>query len=263
MTTEKPHSAAAANKPVRAAYFKEFRNILFIILVILIFRSSLFEPFKIPSGSMIPTLLVGDFILVNKTSYGLKIPFSDWFSDPVYITGPNIPERGDIIVFKFPKDTSINYIKRLIGLPGDRIILIEGKVYINGVPSETQDLDAGETVELKKYLSNQNHEIDPEEIQISRTKTGKVSHLIQTIASRSNYSMTNTVEFVVPADHYFVMGDNRDNSQDSRYWGYVPFGHIKGKAFMVWLNFNLPIFQTEGMEYPFMFHPDRIGKLVN
>src|SRR6187399_2353651 len=114
-------AAPVTEKPIRTVYVKEFRNIFFIVLIILIFRSVLFEPFKIPSGSIIPTLLVGVFILVNKTSYGFKVPFSDWFSDPVYLSGPSAPKRGDIIVFKFPKDTSINYIKRVVGVPGDRV----------------------------------------------------------------------------------------------------------------------------------------------
>jgi signal peptidase I len=112
-------------------FIKEVKSFTMIIMSVLIFRSVLFEPFKIPSGSMIPTLLIGDFILVNKFSYGFKVPFSDWFTDPVYITGPKQPERGDVIVFKYPKDTNLNYIKRVIGLPGDTIEVIDKVVYVN------------------------------------------------------------------------------------------------------------------------------------
>lgn len=115
----------------KGKFVKELKSFVLIILSVLIFRSVLFEPFKIPSGSMIPTLLIGDFILVNKFAYGFKVPFSDWFSDPIYITGPQQPDRGDVIVFKYPKDTNLNYIKRVVGLPGDTIEVIDKVVYIN------------------------------------------------------------------------------------------------------------------------------------
>lgn len=242
-------------------FVKEFRTISFIVLIIMIFRSSFFEPFKIPSGSMIPTLLVGDFILVNKTSYGLKVPFSDWFSEsPIYITGPYEPKRGDIIVFKYPNDTSLNYIKRLVALPGDRINVIEGQVYVNGNVAPMSALGSEESTSLKNYLFKQNNEFPIDQIDIFETQTGDVKHKIQHFNPPRNYLFPP--EWIVPEGHYFVMGDNRDNSQDSRFWGFVPFGYIKGKAFLVWLNLNLPIFQPEGISYPFLFYPDRIGKLV-
>lgn len=241
---------------------KEFRTISFIVLVILIFRSSFFEPFKIPSGSMIPTLLVGDFILVNKMSYGLKVPFSDWFGEsPIYLTGPYEPKRGDIIVFKYPNDTSLNYIKRLIGLPGDRINVTDNQVYVNGEIAPVSPVNTEEASALKQYLFKQNNEYPPEQIDIFETQTGDVKHKIQHFNPPRNYLLPP--EWIVPEGHYFVMGDNRDNSQDSRFWGFVPFGNIKGKAFLVWLNLNLPFLQPEGMSYPFLFYPDRIGKLVH
>ena len=120
---------------------KEFKSITFIILVVLAFRSTFFEPFKIPSGSMIPTLLIGDFILVNKFSYGFKVPFSDWFSDPIYITGPSKPKRGEVVVFKYPLDHSLNYIKRIVGLPGDTVQMINRVVYINDKPIKAEQID--------------------------------------------------------------------------------------------------------------------------
>lgn len=259
MSSNQQEDLPPQKKPLQV-YIKEFRTIALIIFIILVFRSSFFEPFKIPSGSMIPTLLVGDFILVNKTSYGLKVPFSDWFTDPVYITGPYLPERGDIIVFKYPKDVSLNYIKRLIGVPGDRIQIIENSVYVNGEVSPMTRLDETKAAELKKYLFNQNSQLPDAAIELYETKSGEKTHLIQHLAIQRNYLFPP--EWIVPEGHYFVMGDNRDNSQDSRFWDFVPFSYIKGKAFLVWLNMNLPILQQPGADYPFMFHIDRVGKLV-
>jgi signal peptidase I len=120
-----PAGAAAPLISKKDKFIKEVKSFTLIILSVLVFRSVLFEPFKIPSGSMIPTLLIGDFILVNKFSYGFKVPFSDWFSDPIYMTGSAQPKRGDVIVFKYPKDTNLNYIKRVVGLPGDTIEVID------------------------------------------------------------------------------------------------------------------------------------------
>src|SRR5690606_14444599 len=130
----------------------ETKSIFLIILSVLVFRSVFFEPFKIPTGSMIPTLMIGDFILVNKFSYGFKVPFSDWFGDPTYISGPKSPERGDIIVFKYPKDTSVNYIKRVIGLPGDTIEVIDKVVYVNDEPIEPKEVSEAQAEELMQDM---------------------------------------------------------------------------------------------------------------
>lgn len=151
----------------KGKFVKELKSFVLIILSVLIFRSVLFEPFKIPSGSMIPTLLIGDFILVNKFAYGFKVPFSDWFSDPIYITGPQQPDRGDVIVFKYPKDTNLNYIKRVVGLPGDTIEVIDKVVYINNKAVETKEIAGEEIIEDmdERYKSYQ--------FKFLETKTGK------------------------------------------------------------------------------------------
>ena len=146
---------------------REIVSIFLIIVSVLAFRSTFFEPFKIPSGSMIPTLLIGDFILVNKFSYGFKVPFSDWFSDPVYISGPDKPERGDVVVFKYPKDTSLNYIKRVIGLPGDSVEVRDKVVYINDKPLEVKEING------KEIMEDMDEKFKIYNFKFFKTKTGK------------------------------------------------------------------------------------------
>src|SRR6187431_2045531 len=147
IATPQPEVTTVVGISRKEKFIKEAKSFTFIILSVLIFRSVLFEPFKIPSGSMIPTLLIGDFILVNKFAYGFKVPFSDWFTDPIYVTGPAQPERGDVIVFKYPKDPNLNYIKRVVGLPGDTIEVIDKVVYVNSKPIETKEISGKEIIE--------------------------------------------------------------------------------------------------------------------
>lgn len=236
-------------------FVKEVKSFTFIILSVLIFRSVLFEPFKIPSGSMIPTLLIGDFILVNKFSYGFKVPFSDWFTDPVYMTGPTYPERGDVIVFKYPKDTNLNYIKRVIGLPGDTIEVIDKVVYVNNKPIETKVVDG------KEILEDMDDRYKSYQFKFMETKTGSATHITQ-VDEGNDYFATYT-KFTVPKDHFFVMGDNRDFSADSRRWGTVPFGHIKGKAIMIWFSLSVPMPWSEDEQESFRFRPWRIGTIID
>jgi signal peptidase I len=235
-------------------FLKEAKSFVLIILSVLVFRSVLFEPFKIPSGSMIPTLLIGDFILVNKFSYGFKVPFSDWFSDPIYISGPSQPDRGDVIVFKYPKDENLNYIKRVIGLPGDTIEVIDKVVYVNSNPIETKIIDGKEIIEDMddRYKSYQ--------FRFFETKTGHATHTTQ--VDMGNDYFANYYKFTVPKDQYFVMGDNRDFSADSRRWGTVPFGNIKGKAILVWFSLSVPSVFDQDEQESWKFRPWRIGKLI-
>jgi signal peptidase I len=232
---------------------KESISISTIIFFVLVFRSTLFEPFKIPSGSMIPTLMIGDFILVNKTSYGLKVPFTEWMEQPTYVTGPDRPKRGDVIVFKFPKDTSINYIKRVVGLPGDRIEVINKVVHVNGVAIST------EKVESDLYMSDMDEKFKIYNFEFFKSKTGDANHIIQQHVD--NYYSSDMSETVVPDDQYFVMGDNRDFSSDSRVWGFVPFKNIKGKAILVWFSMNIP-WPWSDQDDVFSFRPTRIGTQI-
>lgn len=236
---------------------KEAKSYFLIIFSLLFFRSVFFEPFRIPSDSLNPTLLTGDFLLVNKFAYGFKVPFSDWFrTNPIYVTGPTMPERGDVIVFKYPRDISFDYIKRVIGLPGDTVEMIDKVVYVNGEAIQAKEVN---DKELRESLDDK---YDNYSFKQFETKTGKHIHFTQ-IDTNANFSV-NTPKFTVPHDHLFVMGDNRDLSGDSRMWGFVPFGHIKGKAMFIWfsLSFPWPWQIGTGAGEEFHFRPWRIGKVI-
>lgn len=200
-----------------------------VLFVVLVLRSFVVEPFQIPSGSMIPTLEVGDFILVNKFAYGLRLPVAG-----TKVAAVGEPERGDVMVF-FPPDDKRYFIKRVIGLPGDRIRIVNNVLYINGqmVPQERTALD---------YL-----ELEPG-FQVAWEQLGDTRHLLRKRRRAGEYGENFTT--VVPAGHYFMVGDNRDNSFDSRAWGPVPERNIVGKAFLVWMHwdnfFSLPGFDRVG-----------------
>ncbi len=238
-----------------AKVIREIRSLLVIIVVVFAFRSSFFEPFKIPSGSMIPTLMIGDFILVNKFSYGLKVPFSDMYGDPIYLFEFSKPKRGEVIVFKYPKDTSLNYIKRVIGLPGDTIEVIDKVVYVN---NEALPADQVNDAEIKSIMENLEPKFQAFSLKFYKSKTGNYEH--KTILWEDGYFTKNYGPRVVPEGSYLVMGDNRDFSADSRVWGFVEHRHIKGKALLVWFSMNLGIL---GSEHPTKFRPWRIGRLIH
>lgn len=228
---------------------KEIRSFALIVFLIFAFRSMAFEPFRIPSGSMIPTLNIGDFILVNKFSYGLKIPFSDMFSDPIYITKFESPKRDDVIIFKYPPEPNLTYIKRVVGLPGDEIELIEKRVYVNGV---LIPMTLDESASSKNFADN----FEGVKVAVFKVKDQNKVYNIQTTDHRSR--VDTIAKFKVPEGNYFVLGDNRDFSADSRFWGFVPKENIKGKALLVWMSFTLPV-----LDAGLSFSPSRIGTLIN
>ncbi len=232
---------------------KEIKSISLILILVFSFRSIFFEPFRIPSGSMIPTLMIGDFILVNKFSYGFKVPFSDMFSDPIYLFGKSNPIKGDVVVFKYPDDTSINYIKRVVGVPGDTIEIKEKIVYINdqAVPSE----EITEAASGKTILADMDEKFKDYNIKLMKVKTGTQEHIIQ--QDNDNYVRVDYEKRTIPEGKFFVMGDNRDFSYDSRFWGLVPHEFVKGKAILVWFSLIFP-FSDDG----FKFRPWRIGNLI-
>ncbi|PTC05859.1 signal peptidase I [Vibrio mediterranei] len=225
---------ATANKVVAPSWFVENSVSIFpVIAFVLVLRSFIYEPFQIPSGSMMPTLLVGDFILVEKYAYGLKDPV--WRTQLVE-TGK--PERGDIVVFKYPPQPSIDYIKRVVGLPGDTVRYSARKdICIQTKGTSTCKPVKLSNVEDSPFVQNGIPLIQMDE------KLGKVEHQILVNPLRRDrvdqYQPRNGVnEWVVPEGHYFVMGDNRDNSADSRYWGFVPEGNLVGKAVGIWISFE-------------------------
>ena len=204
-----------------------------VIALVFFLRSFLYEPFKIPSSSMVPTLLVGDLILVNKFTYGIRLPVIN-----KKIIEVNHPQRGDVMVFKYPKDISLDYIKRVIGVPGDKIVYKNKRLTVNG---KSVAYNA-----LPDYL-------DEEHLSYSKQYTEKLPNVIHKILNdeRAPSFVPNPDAFpqhelctytidgfscTVPSGNYFMMGDNRDNSLDSRYWGFVPDQNIVGKAFFVWMN---------------------------
>ncbi len=217
--TEEAREAAdeLGKEPVLVEYARSFFP---VILAVLLLRSFLVEPFRIPSGSMMPTLLPGDFILVNKFSYGLRLPVLE-----TELLELGSPERGDIVVFRYPKDPGENYIKRVVGLPGDRVAYYDKILYINGERQEQVPLGTygeGETGSMAGAALRREH-------------LDRVMHRL--LLQPGERSIEG--EFIVPDGHYFVMGDNRDHSNDSRYWGAVPERNLVGRAFLIWMSWDL------------------------
>ncbi|WP_025819580.1 signal peptidase I [Shewanella marina] len=216
------------------------RSIFPVIAFVLILRSFIYEPFQIPSGSMMPTLLVGDFILVEKFSYGLRDPV--WRTKLVE-TGE--PKRGDVMVFKYPENPNIDYIKRVVGLPGDKIVYQNKQLFIQKACKKGQTpCPALELVPHEFVNKGQFNQNGVPLIQY-REKLGQVEHNILINPSRPelrNYFYHEQGlplgEFIVPKGQYFVMGDNRDNSTDSRFWGFVPEANLVGKAVAIWMSFE-------------------------
>jgi signal peptidase I len=227
--------APGARDPIVVEMAKSFFP---VILIVFLLRSFLYEPFKIPSGSMVPTLLVGDFILVNKFTYGVRIPVIN-----KKIVDVNLPKRGDVMVFRYPEDMSKDFIKRVVGIPGDTIAYRNKRLWVNGVQATTSatgtytDAEAGmmrffET--FSEQLGEKSHAmmVDPIYPSLDLAR-------VRQFPGRSNCTYNDEgMVCKVPAGNYLMMGDSRDNSDDGRYWGFVPEENIVGKAVLVWMNFS-------------------------
>jgi signal peptidase I len=230
-------------------------SLLMALLIVFMIRSSIVEAFKIPSGSMIPTLLTGDHIFVNKFSYGLQIPFSDLISEkPTFIIKRDPPKHGDIIVFKFPKDPSIYYIKRVVGVPGDTVEIRNKQLYLND-KLIARDPYTGPNAD-KIFKSLEDPKYVPSNLDLYTEHLDGVDHLI--MLDKNAFMGESHPKIQVPAESLFVMGDNRDFSNDSRFWGFVPFNNVKGKAEVIWLSLWVSFSDSQ-----FVFRPDRIGTLLH
>jgi signal peptidase I len=216
---EKGQQDTELPEPILVEYARSFFP---VFLVVLVLRSFIVEPFRIPSASMMPTLLIGDFILVNKYDYGVRLPVLN-----SKISGNGAPARGDIVVFRYPEDPSVPFIKRVIGIPGDVVEYRNKTLYINGIEVKQQSngayrgVGAGTIADgdvwITEYLDDNAHDI--------------------LISDTTRYNGED-FERTVPEGNYFVMGDNRDNSRDSRYWGFVPDENLIGRAFFIWMNWD-------------------------
>ncbi|WP_133498367.1 signal peptidase I [Cognatilysobacter terrigena] len=225
-----------ADEPVLVDYAKSFFPVLAAVLML---RSFVAEPFRIPSNSMMPTLLTGDFILVNKFSYGLRLPISN---QKVVSIGE--PQRGDVVVFKPPHHPEQDWIKRIIGLPGDTIAYHDHQLFLNGKPVTVQPIG------VYQGIGNGAEMTGAEEMQ--EALPGRPHHVLE----RTDLFRTDgDGEWTVTPGHYFVMGDNRDNSEDSRYWGLLPESNLRGKAFLIWLN-------CEGWFCTGAFDASRVGTAI-
>jgi signal peptidase I len=224
------------SKDTKQPWWVEYSISFFpVILIVFLLRSFLVEPFKIPSSSMVPTLLVGDFILVNKYTYGIRLPVANR-----KLIELGRPERGDVMVFRFPEDPSLDYIKRVIGVPGDRIEYRNKRLSVNGTPVPLRQVDDYLQKERMQFSRRFIETVNGLEHEILLDEDASASLMPARafpFAGNCNYNM-NGLACTVPQGHYFVMGDNRDNSSDSRVWGFVPDDNIVGKAFFIWLNLN-------------------------
>ncbi|NPA72293.1 MAG: signal peptidase I [Gammaproteobacteria bacterium] len=208
-----------AKEPLLVEYA---RSLFPVFLVVLILRSFIIEPFRIPSGSMYPTLQIGDFIAVNKFAYGVKLPVLQTTIIPV-----SDPERGDVVVFKYPNDPAVDYIKRVVGLPGDEITYIGRTIFING--------KAVKAKLIGKYQGSNSGAVMNGAAVVKEFFPNETTHEVLLDMDKSSLDMQTVT---VPEGHYFMMGDNRDHSNDSRFWGFVPEKNLKGKAFGIWMNWD-------------------------
>jgi signal peptidase I len=265
MTKARNTRPSPAGKTDEGGFLEMFKTVASVVVVVLVIRTFLFEPFNIPSGSMVPTLLVGDYIFVSKYSYGYS-RYSFPFINPPFsgrVWG-SVPKRGDVAVFRLPRDPSIDYVKRIIGLPGDTIQVKDGRLLVNGevVPrraiGDFGDDEYGNVEQIHEFIEalpgGKQHPILQKYESFDKDNCGQAD-------SSDRCFMNNTAVYTVPADHVFGMGDNRDNSEDSRVLsavGYIPLENLVGRAEFRFFSFdsNTPWWQV--WKWPFAIRYSRL-----
>ncbi|HLD99060.1 MAG TPA: signal peptidase I [Bdellovibrionota bacterium] len=251
-----PNSEAGnqGNKSRKKWIIENLTSLVLALFIVFMIRSSVVEAFKIPSGSMIPTLLIGDHIFVNKFAYGFKIPFSDLVTDhPIYVVKRDPPKRGDVIVFMYPKDESFYYIKRVVGIPGDTVEIRNKVLYINQ-QMVARDVVTGPAAD-KVFKSLDDPKYSSTNLDLFTERLDKADHMI--LLDKNSFMGESHGPITVPPDNLFVMGDNRDFSNDSRFWGFVPMRNVKGKAMVIWLSLWVNFSDSQ-----FVFRPERIGTVL-
>lgn len=233
-------AGAAAPVTIKLPWYVDVSKSFFpVILAVLVLRSCVVEPFRIPSESMVPTLLKGDFILVNKFTYGLRLPVLN-----TKIIGNGQPQRGDVVVFRFPPDPAVAYIKRVVGLPGDRLAYRGKQLFINGQPVALTALPNDPAAPGYQRFAEKLGEAE-HQIQVLADGRWGLAGFWSGIQPRREPDGAVGWEYQVPPGHYFMMGDNRDNSSDSRVWGPLPEENLIGKAFLIWMNWDCITFSGQ------------------
>lgn len=243
-------------KLTKSSILENIISLVFALFIVFMIRSSVIEAFKIPSGSMIPTLLVGDHIFVNKFAYGFKIPFSDLVTGrPIYIWERQPPQRGDVIVFIYPKDESLYYIKRIVGVAGDTIEIRNKVLYINQKMISRDEITGPASEKVFRAMDDSGR-YSASNLNLYTEHLTGVDHL--ELLDKTSFIGESFGPVTVPTDSLFVMGDNRDFSNDSRSWGFVPLKNVKGKAIVVWLSFWINFSESQ-----YIFRPERTGTLIH